>query len=55
MVVASHELVLNQVDTENDRLKWVLSPPIGYGFVPNLDIIGTEGTHIEIFMKLVLP
>ena len=54
MVVASHELVFDQVDTENNRLKWVLPPSVGHRFVPNLDVIRTEGTDIEIFMKLVL-
>jgi len=54
MIIASHQLILNQVDAKYNWLDGVLPASIRDRFIPNLDIIRTEWSHVEVFMKLML-
>ena len=54
MIIACHQLIFNQVDTKYNWLDGVLPASIRDRFIPNLDIIRTEWSHVKVFMKFML-
>jgi len=54
MIIACHQLIFNQVDAKYNWLDGVLPASIRDRFIPNLDIIRTERSYVEVFMKLML-
>ena len=54
MIIACHQLIFNQVDAKYNWLDGVLPTSIRDRFIPNLDIIRTERSYVEVFMKLML-